>query len=74
IVGAGGMSETERDEQRTERDGESIPVPAETSGDMPPKNDPLTDLEEATGRTLSDDLTREATQLTPAEDDQKPGQ
>ena len=68
------MSETERDEQRTERDGESIPVPAETNIDVPPENDPLADLEEATGRTLSDDLTREATQLTPSGGDQKPGQ
>lgn len=68
------MSEKERDEQRTERDGETTPVPAEASDDTPPENDPLTDLEEATGRTLSDDLTREATQLTPPEDDQEPEQ
>jgi hypothetical protein len=68
------MSETERDEQRTERDGGTTPVPAEASNDMPPETDTLTDLEEATGRTLSDDLTREATQLTAPEDDQEPEQ
>ena len=68
------MSETERDEQRTERDDETTQAPADAGGDTPPETDTLTELEEATGRTLSDDLTREATQLTPPEDDQEPGQ
>src|SRR5689334_4530423 len=73
-IEAGDMSETERDDKRTERHGETTPVPADAGGDTPPETDTLTELEEATGRTLSDDLTREATRLTPPEDDQEPEQ
>jgi hypothetical protein len=68
------MSETERDHERAEHDGETTPVPAEAGDDTPPEQDPLTEMEEATGRSLSDDLTREATKLTPPEQEDEPGQ
>jgi hypothetical protein len=68
------MSETERDHKRAAHDGETTPVPTEASGDTPPEHDPLTEMEEATGRTLSDDLTREATRLTSPEKEEEAGQ
>lgn len=50
-------------EERDEGIGELTPLPADAGGDTPPERDTLAELEEATGRVLSDDLTAEATQL-----------
>jgi hypothetical protein len=50
-------------EERDEGVGELTPLPDDAGGDTPPETDVLAELEEAVGRTLSDDLTREATQL-----------
>lgn len=52
--------------------GELSPLPDDAGGDTPPETDALAELEEAVGRTLSDDLTKEATQLAndqPGDDD-----
>lgn len=68
------MGETERHEKRAAQDDLTTPPPAEAAEDLPPEHDRLAEIEEAAGRTLSDDLTREATRLTPPEDDQQPGQ
>lgn len=56
--------ETIRGEERDEGVGELTPLPDDAGGDGPPERDILAELEEATGRTLSDDLTAEATRLT----------
>jgi hypothetical protein len=50
-------------EERDEGVGELTPLPDDAGGDTPPETDALAELEEAVGRTLSDDLTAEATQL-----------
>ena len=50
-------------EERDEGIGELTPLPPDAGGDTPPDRDLLGDLEAATGRVLSDDLTAEATQL-----------
>ena len=50
-------------EERDEGVGELTPLPADAGGDTPPDRDLLGELEEATGRSLSDDLTAEATRL-----------
>ena len=44
-------------EERDEGVGELTPLPEDAGGDTPPENDTLAELEEAVGRTLSDDLT-----------------
>lgn len=70
-------SQDDRDEPGTtirgvERDegvGELSPLPDDAGGDTPPDRDTLAELEKATGRLLSDDLTAEATQPAP---DQRP--
>jgi hypothetical protein len=51
-------------EERDEGVGELTPLPEDAGGDAPPERDALADLEEAVGRTLSDDLTTEATHLS----------
>jgi hypothetical protein len=50
-------------EERDEGIGELTPLPDDAGGDTPPETVELADLEESVGRTLSDDLTAEATQL-----------
>ncbi len=50
-------------EERDEGVGELTPLPPDAGGDTPPDRDLLGELEAATGRSLSDDLTAEATQL-----------
>ncbi len=44
-------------------------LPEDAGGDTPPETDALTELEEAVGRTLSDDLTTEVTRLSSDDDD-----
>ena len=56
-------------EERDEGVGELSPLPDDAGGDTPPDRDVLGELEEAVGRTLSDDLTAEATRLTGDDDD-----
>ena len=58
-------------EERDEGVGELTPLPPDAGGDTPPDRDLLGELEEATGRSLSEDLTAEATQLKA--DDDRPG-
>ena len=58
-------------EERDEGVGELTPLPPDAGGDTPPDRDLLGELEAATGRSLSDDLTAEATQLK--SDDDRPG-
>ena len=50
-------------EERDEGVGELTPLPPDAGGDTPPDRDALGDLEAATGHSLNDDLTAEATQL-----------
>ncbi len=50
-------------EERDEGVGELTPLPDDAGGDTPPESDELAKLEESVGRTLSDDLTDEATRL-----------
>ncbi len=50
-------------EERDEGVGELTPLPDDAGGDTPPESDELAELEESVGRTLSDDLTDEATRL-----------
>jgi len=50
-------------EERDEGVGELSPLPDDAGGDALPETDELAELEESVGRTLSDDLTAEATQL-----------
>ena len=50
-------------EERDEGVGELTPLPDDAGGDTPPETDELAELEASVGRTLSDDLTAEATQL-----------
>ncbi len=50
-------------EERDEGVGELTPLPPDAGGDTPPDRDVLGELEAATGRSLSDDLTAEATRL-----------
>lgn len=50
-------------EERDEGVGELTPLPDDAGGDTPPENDKLAELEDSVGRTLSDDLTDEATRL-----------
>jgi len=50
-------------EERDEGVGELTPLPDDAGGDTPPETDALAELEASVGRTLSDDLTAEATQL-----------
>ena len=50
-------------EERDEGVGELTPLPPDAGGDTPPERDALAEVEAATGRLLSDDLTAEATQL-----------
>ena len=57
-------------EERDEGVGELTPLPPDAGGDTPPDRDLLAELEAATGRSLSDDLTAEATQLK--SDDDRP--
>ncbi len=54
-------------EERDEGVGELTPLPDDAGGDTPPERDALAELEEATGHSLSDDLTEEATRLTDRE-------
>ena len=56
---------TSRGVERDEGVGELSPLPDDAGGDTPPDRDTLADLEKATGRSLSDDLTAEATQPAP---------
>ena len=51
-------------EERDEGVGELTPLPEDAGGDTPPERDALAELEEAVGRSLSDDLTAEATHLS----------
>ena len=55
-------------EERDEGVGELTPLPPDAGGDTPPDRDLLGELEAATGRSLSDDLTAEATQLKSDDD------
>jgi hypothetical protein len=60
-------------EERDEGVGELTPLPEDAGGDTPPERDALAELEEAVGRSLSDDLTAEATHLSDDDtDDDEP--
>jgi hypothetical protein len=61
-----------RGEERDEGVGELTPLPDDAGGDPPPERDVLAEVEEATGKVLSDDLTAEATRLA-GDDDPGPG-
>lgn len=58
-----------RGEERNEGVGELSPLPDSAGGDTPPEKDNLTEIEKATGHSLSDDLTAETTRQT----DREPG-
>lgn len=55
---------TARGRERGEGVGELSPLPDDAGGDAPPERDALAEIEAATGRLLSDDLTAEATHHT----------
>ena len=68
------MHEPKRDEEHAAGPREATATPEQTSADTPPERDTLTELEEAAGRTLSDDLTREVTKPASPGDEQPAGQ
>ena len=59
-------------EERDEGVGELTPLPPDAGGDTPPDRDVLAEVEAATGRLLSEDLTAEATQLKSEEETENP--
>jgi len=60
-------------EERDEGVGELTPLPDDAGGDTPPERDALAELEAAVGRSLSEDLTAEATSLSGDDEDDRTG-